>query len=97
MQVSSSTINNLSQFLFCTAEETPQTTMAVQLRVILQEHNIQKLTLPTGIANTVEDLVSIVTETFQLPGEFGLLYLDKDFDNQFFSVTSTTDLRQGHC
>ncbi|XP_073729965.1 uncharacterized protein [Misgurnus anguillicaudatus] len=66
--------------------------MSVHLRVILEEHNIQKLKLPTGIPNTVEDLVSIVTETFQLYGEIGLLYQDKDFDNEFFSVTSTADL-----
>lgn len=66
--------------------------MAVQLRVVLQEHSIKKLTLPTGIPNTVDDLVSIITETFQLNGEYGLLYQDKDFDNQFFSVTSTADL-----
>ncbi len=66
--------------------------MAVHLRVILEEHNIQKLKLPTEIPNTVEDLVSIVTETFQLHGEIGLLYQDKHFDNEFFSVTSTADL-----
>ncbi len=66
--------------------------MAVQLRIILEEHNIQKLTLSTGIPYTVEELVSIVTKTFQLYGEIGLLYQDKDFDNQFFSVTSTADL-----
>jgi len=66
--------------------------MAVHLRVILEEHNIQKLKLPTGIPNTVEELVYIVAETFQLPGEIGLLYLDKDFDSEFFSVTSTADL-----
>lgn len=64
--------------------------MVVHLRVILEEHNIQKLKLPTGIPNTVEDLVSIVTETFQLHGKIGLLYQDKHFD--FFSVTSTADL-----
>lgn len=63
--------------------------MAVHLRVILEEHNIQKLKLPTGIPNTMEDLV---TETFQLYGEIGLLYQDKHFDNEFFSVTSTADL-----
>lgn len=66
--------------------------MAVQLRVILEEHNNQKLTLSTGIPDTVEDLLSIVTRTFQLYGEIGLLYQDNNFDNQFFSVTSTADL-----
>lgn len=66
--------------------------MVVHLRVILEEHDIRKLTLPTGIPNTVEDLVAVVGESFQLQGEFGLLYEDKDFGNQFFSVTSTADL-----
>ncbi|XP_051283240.1 uncharacterized protein LOC127378444 isoform X4 [Dicentrarchus labrax] len=65
--------------------------MAAQLRVILEEHDIRKLTLPTAIPNTVEDLL-IVVETFQLDGEFGLLSEDSDFGNQFFSVTSTADL-----
>ena len=66
--------------------------MAAHLRVILEEHDIRKLTLPTGIPNTVEDLLLIIVETFQLDGEFGLLYEDNDFGNQFFSVTSTADL-----
>lgn len=54
--------------------------MAVQLRVILEEHNIQKLTLSTGIPDTVENLLSVVTRTFQLYGEIGLLYQDKYFE-----------------
>ncbi|XP_057690566.1 uncharacterized protein LOC130914969 isoform X2 [Corythoichthys intestinalis] len=71
--------------------KTSQTKMAVQLRVIMED-DIRKLTLPTGIPNRVEDLISIVRETFQLPGEFRLHYEDKEFNNQFFSVTSTADL-----
>ena len=66
--------------------------MSVVLRVILEEHDIRKMKLPSGIPNTVEDLVSIIVETFQLHGEFGLLYEDQDFGNQVFSVTSTADL-----
>lgn len=66
--------------------------MSVALRVIIEEHDIRKIKLPSGIPNTVEDLVSIIVETFQLHGEFGLLYEDKDFGNQFFTVTSTADL-----
>ncbi|CAL9685463.1 unnamed protein product [Knipowitschia caucasica] len=65
--------------------------MAVHLRVILEEHNIKKLTLPE-LPTTVEELVSIITKTFQVPREVALLYQDQDFDNQFFSVTSTADL-----
>ncbi|KAL7851995.1 hypothetical protein SRHO_G00084140 [Serrasalmus rhombeus] len=66
--------------------------MSVQLRVIIEEHDIRKLMLPSGIPNTVEDLVSLIVKTFQLHGEFGLLYEDTDFGNQFFSVTSTAEL-----
>ncbi|KAJ8359217.1 hypothetical protein SKAU_G00157420 [Synaphobranchus kaupii] len=64
--------------------------MSVQLQVIIEEHDIWKMKLPSGIPNTVEDLISIIVETFQLHGEF--VYEDKDFGNQFFSVTSTADL-----
>lgn len=79
-------------FLYTAEDNTPQTVMAVQLRVILDEHDIRKLTLPTGFPNTVESLLSVVVETFQLDGIFGLLYEDKDFGNQFFSLTTTADL-----
>lgn len=48
--------------------------------------------LPLGIPNTVEDLISTIVERFQLNGDFGLLYEDKDFGNQFFTVTSTLEL-----
>ncbi|XP_052441460.1 uncharacterized protein LOC127981440 [Carassius gibelio] len=66
--------------------------MSIQLRVIIEENNIRKLTLPSGIPNKVEDLVSEIIETFQIHGEFGLLYEDKDFGNQFFTLHSTSDL-----
>lgn len=56
------------------------------------ENNIQKLTLPSRIPNEVEDLVSEIIKTFSVPGEFELLYEDKDFGNQFFTITSTAEL-----
>lgn len=81
-------------FILATAEDNaPQTTMVVQLWVILEDHDIHKLTLPTGIPNTVEDLFSLAGKTFQLTGEFALLHKDNDFGNQFFSVTSVADLQ----
>ncbi|ROL41907.1 hypothetical protein DPX16_1812 [Anabarilius grahami] len=46
--------------------------MSVQLRVIIEESNIRKLTLPSGIPNKVEDLVSEIIETFQIQDESGL-------------------------
>jgi len=45
----------------------------------------------------VEDLVSKIVQTFNLHGEFGILYEGKSFENQLFTVTSTAYLeRQGH-
>ncbi|KAI4803951.1 hypothetical protein KUCAC02_025596 [Chaenocephalus aceratus] len=66
--------------------------MSVQLRVIVEEHDIRKINLPSGIPNSINNLISIITDTFQLNGEFALLYEDKDFGNQFFSVISSADL-----
>ena len=66
--------------------------MSVQLRVIVEKHDIRKINLPSGIPNSIKNLISIITDTFQLNGEFALLYEDKDFGNQFFSVISSDDL-----
>ena len=67
-------------------------TMAVQLRVIIEEHDIRKLTLPSEIPNRVEELIYIVCSTLNVHEEFRLLYQDIDFGNQFFSLTSTAEL-----
>lgn len=40
----------------------------------------------------MEELVSVISQTFNLQGEFGLLFEDQDFGNQFFSLASTADL-----
>lgn len=66
--------------------------MSVQLRVIIEEHDIRKLIIPSGIPNTVEELVLIIIQTFDVHEEYGLLYEDADSGNQFFSLTSTADL-----
>ena len=60
------------------------------LRLILSGHNVQKLTLPSGIPGTVEELHSIVQVTFVTPGDFCLHFKDADFGNKFFSLVSTT-------
>ncbi|ROI73795.1 hypothetical protein DPX16_22906 [Anabarilius grahami] len=62
------------------------------LRVILQDHDVRKLFLPSGIPNTVDDLLTIVKETFQLDEHFSLMYMDTDF-GQFFTLTSTDDIK----
>lgn len=68
-------------------------TSPAQLRVILEEHDVRKLNLPSGIPNTMNDLLSIVKESFQLQGDFSLMYLDKDFGDQFFTLTTTEEVK----
>lgn len=60
-----------------------------QLRVIIEETKIHKLTLPDGIPSTVDKLLAAAQDHFKLQGSFTVMYMDKDFDDQFFTLTST--------
>lgn len=60
-----------------------------QLRVIIEETKIHKLLLPDGIPCTVEKLLAAAQDHFDLQGSLTVMYIDKDFDNQFFTLTST--------
>ncbi|XP_028445551.1 uncharacterized protein LOC114563006 [Perca flavescens] len=60
-----------------------------QLRVIIEETKVHKLTLLDGIPSTVDELLAAAHDHFQLQGSFTVMYMDKDFDNQFFTLTST--------
>ncbi|KAG7514192.1 hypothetical protein JOB18_027358 [Solea senegalensis] len=64
-----------------------------KLRVILQDHEIRKLDLPHGIPGTVGELQSIVRETFELQDNFTLHYKDADFGEEYFSLVSTSDIK----
>ncbi len=64
-----------------------------KLRIILQDHDIRKLDLPHGLPGTVVELESIVRETFGLQGNFTLHYKDADFGEEYFSLTSTSDIK----
>nr|XP_024659897.1 sterile alpha motif domain-containing protein 3-like [Maylandia zebra] len=64
-----------------------------KLRIVLQDHDIRKLDLPHGLPGTVGDLESIVRETFGLQGNFTLHYKDADFGEEYFSLTSTSDIK----
>lgn len=63
-----------------------------QLCYKVEEHVIRKLLLPSGIPNTVDDLISVIKQSFQLDGHLKLMYMDTDF-GQFFSLTSAEDLK----
>ena len=59
---------------------------------------IDKLELLGGIPGTVDELQSIVNQKYGLePGKFTLHYKDADFGGQFFSLTSTRDLKHKDC
>ncbi|KTG03254.1 hypothetical protein cypCar_00039205, partial [Cyprinus carpio] len=64
-----------------------------KLRVILQDHDIRKLDLPHGIPGTVSELESIMRKTFGLNGNFTLHYKDADFGEEYFSLTSTSEIK----
>ncbi|KAJ8279101.1 hypothetical protein COCON_G00061670 [Conger conger] len=60
-----------------------------QLRVVIEETQVHKLILPGGVPSTVDELLAAAQDHFQLQGSFTVMYMDKEFDNQFFTLTST--------
>ncbi|XP_016394878.1 uncharacterized protein LOC107729044 [Sinocyclocheilus rhinocerous] len=66
--------------------------MSARLRVILQEE-IRKLSLPSGIPQTVEELKHIVQETFAIEQDFSLQFQDQDFNGQFFTLLETDEIK----
>nr|XP_015206550.1 PREDICTED: uncharacterized protein LOC102682436 [Lepisosteus oculatus] len=63
-----------------------------KLCVIFDKHDIRKLLLPSGIPDTVQELDSIIRETFQTQGNFTLQYKDAKF-GEFFSLTTTAEIK----
>lgn len=60
---------------------------------VMENPDIRKLVLPSGILATVADLSSIVPETFQLQGDYSLQYMDIEFGDHCFSLTDTDDIK----
>jgi len=65
--------------------------MSARLRVILQDE-IRKLSLPTGIPQTVEELKQIVQQAFSIEKDFSFQFQDQDFDGQFFTLLGTDEI-----
>ncbi|KAL6473044.1 hypothetical protein MHYP_G00192320 [Metynnis hypsauchen] len=63
------------------------------LRVVLADHDVRKLLLPFGIPVTVDELHSIICDTFGITGNFTLHYKDAEFGSEYFSLYSTTDIK----
>nr|XP_055030313.1 uncharacterized protein LOC129419248 isoform X2 [Misgurnus anguillicaudatus]XP_055030314.1 uncharacterized protein LOC129419248 isoform X2 [Misgurnus anguillicaudatus] len=64
----------------------------IQLRVILADHDVRKLVLPSGIPETVDNLHSVIRDAFYIARDFSLDYKDVDF-GEFFTLFSTTDVK----
>lgn len=60
-----------------------------QLRVVIEETQVHKLILPGRVPSTADELIAAVQDYFQLQGSFTVMYMDKEFNNQFFTLTST--------
>lgn len=62
------------------------------LRIILEDDDIRKLVVPFGIPSSLQDLHDIIQATFHIPKTFNVMYQDKDFDGQFFTLSSIEDV-----
>lgn len=62
-----------------------------KFRIVLGENDSMKLTLPSGIPRSFEELKNEIRKQCAVTGEFRLQYLDSDFDD-FLNLTSTVDL-----
>lgn len=51
-----------------------------KLCIIFEEGDIRKLILPSGPPSSLRDLASAIRDSFDIPGDFSLLYQDIDID-----------------
>ena len=63
-----------------------------KLQIVLGEDNCMKLTLPSGIPDSVDCLKTEIQKLCGIEEEFRLQYMDNDFD-QFMNLTSTADFQ----
>ncbi|XP_059188275.1 uncharacterized protein LOC131971024 [Centropristis striata] len=63
-----------------------------KLLIVLGADNCVKLTLTSGIPDSVDSLKFEIQKQCGIEGEFRLQYMDNDFD-QFMNLTSTTDIQ----
>ncbi len=62
------------------------------LQIVLGQDNFVKLTLPSGIPESVDSLKLEIQNQCGIEGDFRLQYMDVDFDNSM-NLTSTADLK----
>ncbi|XP_051260738.1 uncharacterized protein LOC127366072 [Dicentrarchus labrax] len=62
------------------------------LRIILGQNDSSKISLPSGIPDSVEELKSEIKRQCEVAGDFRLQYKDSDFD-EFINLKSTSDIQ----
>lgn len=62
------------------------------LRVILGQNDSSKISLPSGIPDSVDELKREITRQCKVSGDFRLQYKDIDFD-EFINLKSTSDIQ----
>lgn len=66
--------------------------MPAKLRIIFGDDDILKLILPEGIPSSLTNLIRAIRDSFDIPGDFSVLYQDMDFSGQFFTLSSIGDV-----
>ncbi|XP_053287857.1 uncharacterized protein LOC128448968 isoform X3 [Pleuronectes platessa] len=65
----------------------------VKLRIILGANNAEKLTIESGMPESVEDLSNEIKRQFLIDGDIRLQYMDSDFDNNFVNLSQISDIQ----
>lgn len=65
----------------------------VSLRIFFNEDDASKITLTSGLPNSVEDLVSEIKTIFGLSQQFRLQYRDADFGNEYGNLVAISDIQ----
>lgn len=65
----------------------------VSLRIFFNEDDARKITLTSGLPNSVEDLVSEIKTIFGLSQQFRLQYRDADFGNEYVNLVAISDIQ----
>lgn len=65
---------------------------SVKLRIILGEHNSQRLVLQDGLPATVPELAEHIKKQCGVQSDFRLQFMDADFGNEFTNLTSISEI-----
>ena len=65
----------------------------VKLRIILGANNAEKLTIESGMPDSVEALSNEIKRQFLIDGDIRLQYMDSDFDNNLVNLNQISDIQ----